>query len=540
MFHRMYPNASVSMPGQPAQQTSNQQQQDMEEIDPVLGTQYDILKHLDQTPAKISILELIKRSQTHQDALRAFLQRVMVSEDMNPDNLPSVLSIVNKGPTITFSDGELAAPEARKMPLCVTLTINKVAIDVALVDTRASINVCPLSTLRACNISERQLQPTPTTIAAYDNSRRACHGIITLQAELGPLVMSVEFYVLNIDHTYKAILGSPWIESLGAVPSTAHQCLKFPFQGRIVKVKSVATTHTVEAVERVLPSVWPSNKPIISVLDVNYTWAYTFCSNRPKGSPPVVAVRKDVSTNAKGWNIMFRLGYQSGKGLGAHLQGRTKTVASTKKFTKHGLGYSEWAAFSFPSQSDHGPLTWSLYEHFIRGPVQPGYNTTTEALKSAYQSLEEQRPIKKKRAEAGTEDPDQEDVISSVSLLFEEPEAGAEESELEDLVFVVNRLFSKEDMPQVAALSASATTTKRQLLGFGEETLQQIGFIPIDSTYGKLSEPGARGTELLLVSMARTCRRGTGKRPWWRVIIALADALRKPTAALALHGNGGE
>ncbi|MQL93136.1 hypothetical protein Taro_025779 [Colocasia esculenta] len=181
MFHQMYPNAFVSMPGQPAQQSSTQQQQDMEEIDLVPGTQYDVLKHLDQTPAKISILELIKRSQTHQDALRAFLQRVMVSEDMNPDNLPSVLSIVNRGSTITFSDGELAASEARKMPLCVTLTINK---------------------------------PTPTTIAAYDNSRLACHGIVTLQAELGPLVMSNEFYVLNIDHTYKAILGCSWIESL--------------------------------------------------------------------------------------------------------------------------------------------------------------------------------------------------------------------------------------------------------------------------------------------------------------------------------------
>ncbi|MQL78968.1 hypothetical protein Taro_011381, partial [Colocasia esculenta] len=36
--------------------------------------------------------------------------------------------------------------------------------------------------------------------------------------------------------------------------------------------------------------------------------------------------------------------------------------------------------------------------------------------------------------------------------------------------------------------------------------------------------------------MARTCRRGTGKRPWWRVIVALADALRKPAVALALHG----
>ncbi|MQM03644.1 hypothetical protein Taro_036431 [Colocasia esculenta] len=53
----------------------------------------------------------------------------------------------------------------------------------------------------------------------------------------------------------------------------------------------------------------------------------------------------------------------------------------------------------------------------------------------------------------------------------------------------------------------------------------------------QLSEPGARGTELLLVSMPRTCWQGIGKRPWWRVIVTLADALRKPAIALALHGN---
>ncbi|MQL68811.1 hypothetical protein Taro_001101 [Colocasia esculenta] len=483
MFHRMYPNASVAMPGQPIQQTSTQQQQDMEEVEPVPGTQYDILKHLDQTPAKISILELIKRSQTHQDALKAFLQRVMVSEDMNPDNLPSVLSIVNKGPTITFSDGELAAPEARKMPLCVTLTINKVAIDASLVDTGASINVCPLNTLRACNISERHLQPTPTTIAAYDNSQRACHGVITLQAELGPLVMSVEFYVLDIDHTYKAILGRPWIESLGAVPSTTHQCLMFPFQVRIVKVKSVTTTHTVEAVERVLPSVWPSNKPVISILDMNYPWAYTFSSNRPIVSPSVAAARKDGSANAKGWDIMFRIGYHTVKGLGTHLQGRVKAVTGTRKSTKHGLGYTIWAALSSTSQSDQGPLTWTLYDHFVRGLVQLGYNTMVkEVPSSAYQVLEAQRPGKKKRAETDPEAQYLEDLISAVSLLFKESEAEAEKPELEDLISAASRLFVEEDVSQTT-VSASATTTKRQLLGFVEEFVQEAVVLNIEDMH---------------------------------------------------------
>ncbi|MQM08778.1 hypothetical protein Taro_041636 [Colocasia esculenta] len=44
MFHRMYPNVSVSMPGQPTQPSNNQQQQqDIEEIDPVTSRAFRIL-----------------------------------------------------------------------------------------------------------------------------------------------------------------------------------------------------------------------------------------------------------------------------------------------------------------------------------------------------------------------------------------------------------------------------------------------------------------------------------------------------------------
>ncbi|MQL79201.1 hypothetical protein Taro_011638, partial [Colocasia esculenta] len=147
--------------------------------------------------------------------------------------------------------------------------------------------------------------------------------------------------------------------------------------------------------------------------------------------------------------------HEVGKGLGAHLQGRTKNVTSTKKFTKHGLGYPEWATSSSPSRLDHGPLTWSLYEHFVKGPIQPGYNTTIKAPRSAYQILEEQRPNKKKRAEEDTENPDQDDVISSVSLLFEESEAGAEELELEDLISAMAIPVFLPPLPQTAFPASS-------------------------------------------------------------------------------------
>ncbi|MQL70849.1 hypothetical protein Taro_003153 [Colocasia esculenta] len=299
---------------------------------------------------------------------------------MLADKLPSALAMVTRGPTIIFAESELAPPEARRLPLCVTLVINHVAVGAALVDTGASINVCPLSTLRACDLSEGMLRLTPTTIAAYDNSRRSCHGMVTVQAELGPLAITVDFYILDIDPMFKAILGRPWLEALGAVPSTAHQCLKFPFQGRIIKVKSIATTHSVDALHDThLPAVWPANKPIVSVLDINYPWSYMFQSQREVNLARVNAVKRKEPLSTKGWQIMMKLGYEEGKGLGAELQGIVKPIPDIVTKSRWGLGYRErskpWSSSTSTLKADREPLTWTLWCHFIRGPTQPGYNT---------------------------------------------------------------------------------------------------------------------------------------------------------------------
>ncbi|MQL74714.1 hypothetical protein Taro_007081 [Colocasia esculenta] len=56
---------------------------------PVPGTQYDLLKHLDRTLARITILELIKRSPTHQEALMQYLQKTIVQGIKGTDPIPA-------------------------------------------------------------------------------------------------------------------------------------------------------------------------------------------------------------------------------------------------------------------------------------------------------------------------------------------------------------------------------------------------------------------------------------------------------------------
>ena len=48
--------------------------------------------------------------------------------------------------------------------------------------------------------------------------------------------LDTECHVLDLDFPYNILLGRPWIHTLEAVPSTYHRCLKFPYQGREVKI----------------------------------------------------------------------------------------------------------------------------------------------------------------------------------------------------------------------------------------------------------------------------------------------------------------
>ena len=51
--------------------------------------------------------------------------------------------------------------------------------------------------------------------------------------------MPIEFHVVDVESPFNAILGRPWITALNAVPSIAHQCLKFSYEGKVVKLHNV-------------------------------------------------------------------------------------------------------------------------------------------------------------------------------------------------------------------------------------------------------------------------------------------------------------
>ena len=112
---------------------------------------------MDRTPAWILILELIKKSKSHQEVLSQFLQKVMVLDNIPAEQISSVLMSASPTPTISFHEHKLAPKEIQNLPVCVTLLIRSIAVDNVLVDTGASVCVAPISTLRRCGVKEVEL-----------------------------------------------------------------------------------------------------------------------------------------------------------------------------------------------------------------------------------------------------------------------------------------------------------------------------------------------------------------------------------------------
>ena len=63
---------------------------------------------------------------------------------------------------------------------------------------------------------------------------------MVLPLRVGPVERNVTCQVLDIPLSYNILLGRPWIHEMHVVPSTYHQCVKFPFHGSEVTI--LATT----------------------------------------------------------------------------------------------------------------------------------------------------------------------------------------------------------------------------------------------------------------------------------------------------------
>uniref|UniRef100_A0A2N9HCW8 Integrase catalytic domain-containing protein n=1 Tax=Fagus sylvatica TaxID=28930 RepID=A0A2N9HCW8_FAGSY len=142
--------------------------------------------------------------------------------------------------TFTNENMEVQYPDHRR-PLYLSATINEVQVRRALVDTGSCINLIPLSTIQAAEISQKKIQGAPMEIKGFGGVGEYTKGHIQLVLKIGPIVALTRFHVVDSVVPYHILLGRPWLHKHQLIPSTYHQCVKGRLNGKPIRIAANST-----------------------------------------------------------------------------------------------------------------------------------------------------------------------------------------------------------------------------------------------------------------------------------------------------------
>ncbi|KAG7530646.1 Retrotransposon gag domain [Arabidopsis thaliana x Arabidopsis arenosa] len=134
-----------------------------------------------------------------------------------------------QGASISFDEEETRHLEKpHDDALVITLDVANFEVSRILIDTGSSVDLIFLGTLERMGISRADIVGPPSPLVAFTSESAMSLGTIKLPVLAKNVSKIVDFVVFDKPAAYNIILGTPWIYQMKAVPSTYHQCIKFP------------------------------------------------------------------------------------------------------------------------------------------------------------------------------------------------------------------------------------------------------------------------------------------------------------------------
>ncbi|XP_042505572.1 uncharacterized protein LOC122082159 [Macadamia integrifolia] len=276
-------------------------------------------------------------SPTHREAVLKSLASIQVPIGTDSAQLARLVGAAYVVNSLMFADADLPLKGSNHTrALHITIDCRGCRIPQVLVDNGSALNVFPLRTFKHLGFDEAEMKPSSQCVRAYDNTRRSVLGIFTVVIVVGPAEFEVDFQVIDIPASFNMILGRPWLHKAGAVSSSLDQKIKFLFKGQVITV--LADPDLVSMMASV--DVGESNNGETSEVRLGgFELGSINATLGPSSPRERFALTEFNITNPGVTNMLLKMKYFPGMGLGVRQQGDPDILSLNVNTQRFGLGY---------------------------------------------------------------------------------------------------------------------------------------------------------------------------------------------------------
>ena len=95
---------------------------------------------------------------------------------------------------------------------------------------------------KGLNLKLEYLMPYSSLLMSFNGKLAIPKGMIRLPIQTGPEIVEVNFILVNTYSPYTAIVGKPWLHTLGAIASSLNQKVKFPPGDQVLEIHGCQST----------------------------------------------------------------------------------------------------------------------------------------------------------------------------------------------------------------------------------------------------------------------------------------------------------
>ena len=120
--------------------------------------------------------------------------------------------------------------------LVFTLRIGGYDVKRVMVDQGNAVDIMYPNLYKGLGLKPEDLAAYSSPLVSFEGRMVAPKGLIKLPVQAGMDVVEVDFIVVDVFSPYTAIMGRPWLHTLGTISSTLHQKVKYPSGGQVLEI----------------------------------------------------------------------------------------------------------------------------------------------------------------------------------------------------------------------------------------------------------------------------------------------------------------